>query len=164
MLGQMKIFHVGSHQFRESLRELLRELRFLYCSLSRGMPFREWNFVFREWNFEFRELLREYPGTLRELREWPFHSESVFPEIGVVPRLSSFSNLWVAKGPCRTKNSTASKLATGRKNRYGNSKTLRRVLRSACFCRERTLIFFAVLEKQGKTHKNSKDSFSRANP
>ena len=45
------------------------------------MPFREWNFVFREWNFEFRELLREYPGTLPELREWPSHSESVFPEI-----------------------------------------------------------------------------------
>ena len=82
----MKIFHVGSHQFRESLRELLRELWFSYCS-SRGMPFREWNFVFREWNFKFRELLREYPGTLQELREWLFHSESVFPEIGVVPRL-----------------------------------------------------------------------------
>ena len=48
------------------------------------MPFREWNFIFREWNFEFRELLREYPGTLRELRDWPFHSESVFPEIEVV--------------------------------------------------------------------------------
>ena len=37
--------------------------------------------------FQFRELLREYPGTLRELREWPLHSESFFPEIGVVPRL-----------------------------------------------------------------------------
>ena len=86
MHGQMKIFHVGSHKFRESLRELLRELWVSYCS-SRGMPFRERNFVFREWNFEFRELLWEYPGTLRELREWPFHSESVFPEIGVVPRL-----------------------------------------------------------------------------
>ena len=86
MEGQMKIFHVGSHQFRESLRELLRELLFLYCS-SRGMPFREWNFVFREWNFSFRELLRECPETLPELREWPFHSESVFLEIGVVPRL-----------------------------------------------------------------------------
>ena len=86
MEGQMKIFHVGSHQFRESLRELLRELWFSYCS-SHGMPFREWNFVFREWNFEFRELLREYPGTLPELREWSFHSESFFPEIGVVPRL-----------------------------------------------------------------------------
>ena len=68
----MKIFQAGSHQFRESLRELLRELWFSYCS-SREMPFREWNFVFREWNFEFRELLREYPGTLREFREWPFH-------------------------------------------------------------------------------------------
>ena len=85
-MGQMKIFHVGSHQFRELLRELLRELWFSHCS-SRAMPFREWSFVFREWNFEFRELLREYPGTLPELREWPFHSESVFPEIGVVPRL-----------------------------------------------------------------------------
>ena len=42
---------------------------------------------FREWNFDFRELFWEYPGTLRELREWPFHSKSVFPEIGVVPRL-----------------------------------------------------------------------------
>ena len=86
MLGQMKIFHVGSHQFSE----LLRELWFSYCS-SRGMSFREWNFVFQEWNFEFRELLREYPRTLRELREWPFHSESVFHEIGVVPRLLIFS-------------------------------------------------------------------------
>ena len=45
--------------------------------------------ITREWNFQFRELLREYPGTLRELQEWPFHSESVFPEIGVVPRLLS---------------------------------------------------------------------------
>ena len=58
MKGELKIFQVGSHQFRESLRELLRELWLSYCS-SRGMPFREWNFVFREWNFEFRELLRE---------------------------------------------------------------------------------------------------------
>ena len=86
MQGQMKIFRVCSRQFRESLRELLRELWVSYWS-SRERPFREWNFVFREWNFQFRELLREYPGTLRELREWPFHSESVFPEIGVVPRL-----------------------------------------------------------------------------
>ena len=84
--GANEIFHAGSHQFRESLRELLRELWCSYCS-SRGMPFREWNFVLQEWNFKFRELLREYPGTLRELREWPFHSESAFPEIGVVPRL-----------------------------------------------------------------------------
>ena len=50
MEGQMKIFHVGSHQFRELLRELLRELWASCCS-SRGMPFRERNFVFREWNF-----------------------------------------------------------------------------------------------------------------
>ena len=90
MQGRMKIFRVGSRQFRESLRELLRELWVSYWS-SRERPFREWNFVFREWNFQFRELLREYPGTLRELREWPFHSESVFPEIGVVPRLLKLS-------------------------------------------------------------------------
>ena len=51
------------------------------------MPFREWNFAFRESVSEFRELLREYPGTLPELREWSFQSESVCPEIGVVPRL-----------------------------------------------------------------------------
>ena len=78
----MKIFRVGSRQFWESLRELW----VLYWS-SRERPFREWNLVFREWNFQFRELLREYPGTLPELREWPFHSESVFSEIGVVLRL-----------------------------------------------------------------------------
>ena len=77
MHGQMKIFHVGSHQLRESLWELLQELRFSYCS-SRGMPSREWNFVFREWDFEFRELLREYPGILRELREWPFTPRAFF--------------------------------------------------------------------------------------
>ena len=51
------------------------------------MPLREWSFAFRESRCEFRELLREYPGTLRGLREGPFHSESVFPEIGVVSRL-----------------------------------------------------------------------------
>ena len=45
--GQMTIFHVGSHQLRESLRESLREWWFSYCP-SREMPFREWNFVFRE--------------------------------------------------------------------------------------------------------------------
>ena len=84
----MKIFQAGSQKFRESLRELLRELWFSYCS-SRGRPFREWDFAFRELFFELRELLREYPGTLPELREWPFRSESVFPEIGVVPRLLS---------------------------------------------------------------------------
>ena len=36
---------------------------------------------------ELRELLLEHPATLPELREWPFHSEIVFPEIGVVPKL-----------------------------------------------------------------------------
>ena len=57
-----------------------------HCS-SRETPFREWDFSFRELFFELRELLREYPGTLPELREWPFRSESFFPKIGVVPRL-----------------------------------------------------------------------------
>ena len=46
---------------------------------------------FREILSELRELLREHPGTLPELREWPFHSESVFHEIGVVPRLLNYS-------------------------------------------------------------------------
>ena len=78
MHGQMKIFHAGSHQVRESLQELLREL----YRTSRETPFREWDFPFRELFSELRELLREYPGTLPELREWPFRSESFFPEIG----------------------------------------------------------------------------------
>ena len=90
MEGQVKIFHVGSHQFRESLRKWLRELWFSYCT-SRETPFREWSFAFRESVSEFREMLREYPGTLQELREWPFRSESVFPEIGVVRRLLNYS-------------------------------------------------------------------------
>ena len=37
------------------------------------------------------DLLLEYAGTLRELREWPFHSESVFPEICQDPRKGGFS-------------------------------------------------------------------------
>ena len=96
-LLQMKIFHVGALQFRESLRELLRELWSSYCP-SREMPFRESNFAFRESVSEFRELLREYPGTLRQLREWPFHSESVSPEIGVVPRLLKYAFTFSAPG------------------------------------------------------------------
>ena len=48
-----------------------------------------------------------------------------------------FSFFFVPKGPCRTKNSTASKFGMGRKNRYGNSKNATESLRSACFCRER---------------------------
>ena len=86
----MKTFQLGSHHFRESLRELLREFWFSHCS-SPETPFREWDFSFRELVFELRELLRECPGTLPELRERPFRSESVFPEIGVVPRLLTLS-------------------------------------------------------------------------
>ena len=41
------------------------------------------------------------------------------------------------KGPFRTKNSTESKFTTAREERYGNSKTLRIVLRSACFSRKK---------------------------
>ena len=79
MQGQMKIFRVGSRQFRESLRELLRELWVSYWS-SRERPFREWNFVFREWNFQFRRaaprIPRNSPGaprmalSLRERFSW----------------------------------------------------------------------------------------------
>ena len=46
-------------------------------------------------------------------------------------------SLGVSKGPFRTKNSTESKFTTAREKRYGNSKTLRRVLRSACFFKEK---------------------------
>ena len=85
MKGQMNCFHVcmyiylyiyiynavyvyGSHQFRESLRELLRVV--VSYGSSREMPFREWNSEnIRESLSELRELLREYPGTLGELRE-----------------------------------------------------------------------------------------------
>ena len=49
----MKIFHVGSHQFRESLRELLRESCFSHCT-SRETPFREWDVAFRELPFHQR--------------------------------------------------------------------------------------------------------------
>ena len=55
----------------------------LHCT-SRETRFRKWDFAFRDLFSEVRELLREYPGTLPELREWPFHSESVLLEIGVV--------------------------------------------------------------------------------
>ena len=52
---------------------------------SRETPFREWNFAFQESFSELREQLREYLGTLPELREWPFHSESVFLKLGWSP-------------------------------------------------------------------------------
>ena len=81
MLGQMKISHVGSHQFRESLRELLREL-FLFVLL------KSWDAISRMENriprMEFRipRAAPRIPRNFGELEEWPFHSESVFPEIG----------------------------------------------------------------------------------
>ena len=43
----------------------------------------------------------------------------------------------IPKGPFRTKNSTASKFTAAREKCYGKSKTLRRVLRSACFSRKK---------------------------
>ena len=93
MEGQMKIYHVGSHQFRESLRELLRELWFSYCS-SRGMPF-------REWNFEFRELLRGYPGIRpRNLRTTPTKSMiNIAIAKLVVVRILSFSQVPTIRAP-----------------------------------------------------------------
>ena len=44
----------------------------------------------------------------------------------------------IPKGPFRTKNSKESKFGTGSKIRYGDKKTLRRLLRNACFPRKRT--------------------------
>ena len=87
MHGQMKIFHVGSHQFQESLRELLRELWLSHCT-SRETPFWEWDFAFRELFSELRELLREYPGTLPELREWLFTPRAFFLKLGWFPIFS----------------------------------------------------------------------------
>ena len=57
------------------------------------MPFREWNFAFRDQFLNSESCSENTPGarTLQELRGWPFHSESVFPEIGVVLKLLIFS-------------------------------------------------------------------------
>ena len=70
-----------------------RGVVFVFLKSWDAIPRMEWNFVFRESRSEFRELLREYPRTVRELREWPFHSESVLPEIGVASRLPRFAIL-----------------------------------------------------------------------
>ena len=45
---------------------------------------------FRIPRMEFRipRALREHPGTLRELREWPFTPRAFFPEIGGGPQAS----------------------------------------------------------------------------
>ena len=125
-MGQMQIFPVGSHQFRESLRELLRELWFPYCS-SREMPFPEWDLSFRELLSEFRELLREYPGTLRELREWPFHSERVFPDIGVVPRLLKY--VPAMEQSEQTRRWWTQRLRTRKSGRRGGTKATSRLKR-----------------------------------
>ena len=79
MQGQLKIFRVGSHQFRESLRELLREFWFSCCS-SREMSFRE-GISYSENQFPNSQSCSKNTPELSE----SFHSESVFPEIGVVP-------------------------------------------------------------------------------
>ena len=45
------------------------------------------------------------PGTRRELREWPFHTKSVFPEIGVVPLCPNSENVnsvQIARGIVKT--------------------------------------------------------------
>ena len=63
--GQMEIFHAGSHQFRESLWELIRE----FCS-SREMPSRKRNFAFRHSENQFLNSESCSEST-------PEHSESV---------------------------------------------------------------------------------------
>ena len=58
-----------------------------------------------------------------------------------IARLTGFiKGCQMPKGPFRTKNGTESKFTTAREKRYGNSKTLRRVLRSA----------FSFLGKRGR--------------
>ena len=88
----MKIFHAGSHQFWESLRELLRELWVSYCS-SRGIPG-----YHSENGISNSESSSENIPELSESSEnGLFHSESVFPEIGVVPRL--LMKFFIQKNP-----------------------------------------------------------------
>ena len=78
-----------------------------YCAIGGGIS--HWAAKFQ---IPFPELLREYPGTLRGLREWPFRSESVFPEIGVVSSLlrcfqnGKFSESWsaIARSPTEPRN------------------------------------------------------------
>ena len=67
-----------------------------------------------------------------------FHGETFTPRSTRAKHC--FLRSWFAslpKGPFRTKNSTESKFTTASKKRYGNSKTLQRVLRSACFSRKK---------------------------
>ena len=44
------------------------------------------------------------PELSRAPREWPFHSESVFPEIGVVPRAQASDFLFLKKMGCGVRN------------------------------------------------------------
>ena len=81
MEGQMRILHVSSHQFRESLWELLRELWFSYCS-SRGMPFREWNFVFREWNSNSESCSESTPERSQSSENGLFAPRAFFLKLG----------------------------------------------------------------------------------
>ena len=67
----------GNTPFREYDPLGVRTMR---CHSEIGMSYSENQFL-------DSQLLRQYPATLREIQEWPFHSESGFPEIGVVPRL-----------------------------------------------------------------------------
>ena len=63
---------------------------------------------------------------------------SIFSAMGSKLGRGSFHNTRLPKGPVRTKNSTESKFTTAREKRYGNSETLRIVLRSApCSRKER---------------------------
>ena len=68
-MGQMKIFHVGSHQFRESLRELLRELWLLVLLQVVGCHSENENFVFREWNLLNSDSCSENTPELSESSE-----------------------------------------------------------------------------------------------
>ena len=61
------------------------------CSIKSWDAIPRMEFCIPRMEFQFRELLREYPGTLRELREWPFHSESVFPQNWGGPQASDYS-------------------------------------------------------------------------
>ena len=57
--------------------------------------------------------------------------------LGVLRFRVLFGTCQLPKGPNRTKNSTESKFTTAKEKRYGNSKTIRIVLRGACLPRKK---------------------------
>ena len=71
--------------------------------------------------------------------------------VSVVTVSCQGGKFFVPKGPFRAKNSTESKFTTARKIRYGSSKTIRRVLRSACPSRKRGRKTVQIVKNYGSS-------------